>query len=592
MKNKQEISLIVGVYAAIATIWILFSDTVLNWFLHDPDTIMKYSIFKGLFFIVVTSVLLFFLINRLKKRIDISTKALRKREENYRLLVENQTDMIVKVNLEGQFLFVSPSYCTTFGMEEEQLLGKTFMPLVHEEDQESTAKAMEALFQPPYTAYMEQRAMTRDGWRWFAWADTAVVDAQGEVIEIIGVGRDITKQKQAEQERNQLQNQLLQAQKMEAIGTLAGGIAHDFNNILTSIIGYTDLLKRGLPKNSEINKYLEPILQGSERAKELVQQILTFSRKEQNTTYPTDPVSVVREAVRLLHSTLPATVEIREKIDPECGPILANPTGIHQTLINLCTNAVHAMHEEKGIITIQLHAVKLTAADTRNKPGVPEGAYVELRVGDTGCGIDPRIISRIFDPYFSTKEINMGIGLGLSVVHGIVKAFGGFIHVESEQNKGTVFHVYFLPSGDNPLPLHKESARLDTLPLGSERILVIDDEETIALMYKEILERLGYSVTAVTNGQQALAAFQANPYAYDLVVTDQTMPGLTGIDLATAMLRIRSDLPIILSTGYSAVIAENEAQQLGISKFLMKPVNSRLLALTIRELLDAQTDNA
>lgn len=591
MNKYKEICMIVFVYFIFGAAWIFLSDSILSWFIVDPDIITKISIFKGLLFIIVTSVLLFFLIARFKNKIDSSITALRKNEEQYRLLVENQIDMIVKVDLEGQFLFVSPSYCRTFGKKEKDLLGHKFMPLVHEEDQESTVEAMKQLFFPPHAVYIEQRAMTKDGWRWLAWVDTAVLDDDENVTEIIGVGRDITAQKITEEERKQLQTQLLQSQKMEAIGTLAGGIAHDFNNILTSIIGYTDLLKLKIPKSSDLNNYLDSILHGSDRAKKLVQQILMFSRKEQDTIYVLDPVPVVTEALKLLRSTLPTTVEIKELIDPDCGAILANPNGIHQTLINLCTNAVHAMEAEKGLITVQLSRVFLKASDVKDKPNVPEGSFVELLIGDTGCGIDPKILDRIFEPYFSTKEVGKGSGLGLAIVHGNIINFGGFIHVESEQNKGTTFHVYFPISSQKPFTIEHNPMNQDNLPEGSERILIVDDEELIATMYKETLEMLGYTVTAMSSSKQALESYQSSPDTFDLILTDQTMPDLTGVELASEILRFRPETPIILCTGYSAMISEHEAKELGIGKFLMKPINNKILAVTIREVLDKKVVN-
>lgn len=586
MNKYKEICTIVFVYALFGATWIFFSDTVLNQLVHDADSIITISILKGLLFIIATSVLLFFLIARFKKKIDLSTNALKKSEMQYRLLVENQTDLVVKVDPEGQFMFVSPSYCRTFDKKEEDLLGKKFMPLVHEEDRASTAEEIEKLFTPPHTAYMEQRAMTKDGWRWLAWADMAVLDDNGNVTEIIGVGRDITEQKKAEEERNQLQAQLHLSQKTEAIGTLAGGIAHDFNNILASIMGYTQLLKLKTPKTSDLNMYLDPILHGSNRAKELVQQILTFSRKESFTTYPIDPVPAVTEALRLLRSTLPTTVEIRAQIDSDCGAVLANSTGLHQILINLCTNAVHAMVDEKGIITVKLHRVLLEAFDIKEKPGISEGAFIELLIGDTGCGIDPLILSRIFDPYFSTKEVGRGSGLGLSIVHGIIKDFGGFIHVESEPNKGTLFHVYLPISNQKPFSTALEPMALEMLPRGSERILVVDDEELIASMYKKTLEALGYAVTAMSNSKQALDTYHASPDSFDIILTDQTMPDLTGIELANEIFKIRPETPIILCTGHNAMISENEARELGIDTFLTKPVDIKILATTIRKILD------
>lgn len=415
----------------------------------------------------------------------------------------------------------------------------------------------------------------------FQVSTSPLLNNNGTCTHIVHIARDITVQKRVEAE-------LSHAQKMEAIGTLAGGIAHDFNNILTLITGYADLLQSSIPDSSDLEKYLDPIFKGSNRAKELVQQILTFSKKDPDCPYPMNPVPVVMEALRLLRSSLPTTVEFRKEIEPNCGKIVASPIGLHRILINLFTNALHAMEAEKGVITVRLHKIFLKAADIEEKPGFCEGFFVELIVEDTGRGMDSDSLGRIFEPYYSTKSGGQGRGLGLAMVHGIVEKIGGFIHVESELDKGTAFHIYF-PISNGKLP-GPEPEQADTqLPAkGSKSILVVDDEELIADMFKQMLENVGYTVTAMSDSKKALAAFQASADKFDLIITDQTMPDLTGVELAREISKNSPQTPIILCSGYSRLISEKKAEELGVSKLLKKPVDSKILVTAVNEVLQEQ----
>jgi len=409
---------------------------------------------------------------------------------------------------------------------------------------------------------------------------------------VVSIGRDISERVRIEMEKAHLEIELRQAHKMEAIGTLAGGIAHDFNNILTVIYGYSEMGKRFSQGEGRLAEYLEQISKAAQRAKELVQQILTFSRKSESKLRPMALYPLVREALQLLRSSIPSTIEIVSDLDPECGAILADPTNIQQIIMNLCTNAVHAMEKESGQLGVILSRRKFTNRRLDAGSAPLSGDFVELCVSDTGQGMGEEILEHIFDPYFTTKEVGKGSGMGLSMVHGIVHGLGGVIKVSSSPGKGSVFRVY-LPALDTPsCAEEEESALTDFLPTGKERILFVDDEEAIVDIHKVFWSELGYGVEVFSDSRQALQAFQSAPGRFDLVITDQTMPHLSGTDMSQQMLSIRPDLPIILCTGYSNVVSEQEALDLGIRQFVMKPVRFHELAKMARVVLDGSSEES
>jgi PAS domain S-box-containing protein len=432
-----------------------------------------------------------------------------------------------------------------------------------------------------YENTSEQQIITSDGKR---------LPVMKTVLPIMLDGRqhllesflDMSKLKEAEQEKKQLESQLRQAMKMEAIGTLAGGIAHDFNNILGAIMGYTELGRMEAPEESQLAANLDEVLKAAGRAKNLVQQILTFSRQAEQKLKPVKVSLIVKEALKLLRATLPTTIEIHQDINSE-GLVMADPTQIHQVMMNLCTNAGHAMAEKGGVLDVSLGNVELDSEFVSGHSGIQPGPYLQLSVADTGHGMPPEILDRVFDPFYSTKETGEGTGLGLSVVHGIVKSNGGMIYAYSEPGIGSSFKIY-LPAIERRLV--PEERREKILLKGTEHILFVDDEEALVAIGRQMLESLGYEVSTRISSPEALELFKVDPERFDLVITDQTMPNLTGDALARELIVIRPGIPIILCTGFSTRVTEQKAYEMGIRGFVMKPFIMQDLAETIRSVLD------
>lgn len=387
--------------------------------------------------------------------------------------------------------------------------------------------------------------------------------------------------------RKKLEHQLRQTQRLEAVGTLAGGIAHDFNNILTPILGYAELVQQEFSRSSTPWQDLQVIIDAGNRAKELVQQILSISRQHEHQRQPLQIHLIVKEALKLLRASLPTTIEIQQNIQATPGVVHADPTKIHQIIMNLCTNAYHAMQEKGGVLGVSLNLVEVNENDEKLLSMIlPTGQYLRLEISDTGHGMDKETLDRLFDPYFTTKEKGKGTGLGLAIVHSIVHSYGGHISVDSRLAKGSVFHVY-LPYFQSSSEVFS-SAGEEILPMGTENILLLDDEEVIVTMEQQILRELGYRVTGLTSSKDAWELLRDQPDLFDLVITDMTMPHMTGLDLANRYLTLRPDSSIILCTGYSSLITGNEAKSSGIRAFLMKPISRKELAKTVRKVLDEQ----
>jgi signal transduction histidine kinase len=398
---------------------------------------------------------------------------------------------------------------------------------------------------------------------------------------------ELSERKRAEEERQKMEAQLRQAQKMEAIGTLAGGIAHDFNNILGAIMGFTELTRNSLPKGSQECSNLTQVLKAGERARDLVKQILVFSRGTPQERRPLHINSVIKETLKLLRASLPATINIQENLTAPAAIVLGDQTQIQQVLMNLAANAAQAIGENGGILEVNLKEIYLGQNDLGQYPDLTPGPYVMLSVRDTGQGMGQEVIPRIFEPFFTTKGVGKGTGMGLAIVHGIVKANGGEITVSSQPGQGAAFTILLPKILDEVEPGQEVSGPLGSpIPTGNNSILFIDDEEMLAHMAKKMLIKLGYEVVAATSSLEAIKIFQSQPEKFDLVITDQTMPEMTGIQLSQKIRQLRPDIPIIICTGYSEKVSEEKIKAAGINDLLMKPFGMHNLAVTIRKVLD------
>jgi PAS domain S-box-containing protein len=498
-------------------------------------------------------------------------KSLKESEKRYRTLFERSTDAIFIVErTTGRYLDANDAALKLSGRklpELKQLTTQHVTPEGYAEriDILANSNAVEEFGDVTY--------VHPDGTRRIAMLTTVPLDSNS----VIGIAKDVT-------DELEMEGQLRQAQKMEAIGTLAGGIAHDFNNILSAVLGYSELALVELPAGSSLRNKMEAIHSSGKRARELVAQILAFSRKDELIMSPVEMNMIIKDALKLLRPAIPTTIDIQTQITSK-SQILGDPTRLHQIIMNLCTNAYQAMLQKGGILQISLCDVELdvTAAKRLN---MPVGTYVRLMVADSGVGIPPEYKNRIFDPYFTTKEKGKGTGLGLAAVHGIVKSHGGKIVVESEAGKGTEFSV-FLPllAKQSHAPEDKNEPRMIG---GSERILLVDDEIDILNVEEEMLKKLGYSITAKESALDALELFRQQPEQFDLVITDMTMPKMAGDEFAENLIKIKADIPIILCTGYSETMTKEKAKSIGVKGFLMKPATMKSLSQTVRQLLDHQ----
>ena len=409
-------------------------------------------------------------------------------------------------------------------------------------------------------------------------------NAQGKIVAAMECIRDRTEQVRTEEEKKKMQDQLFASQKMQAIGTLAGGIAHDFNNVLASMIGYTEMAIY-MSKEDQTHKHLMHVIEAGERAKKLINQILAFSREKEQERKPVNIGLIAKEVLELLRSILPTTIDIRQDIATECMAVLADPTQIHQIIMNLCTNAAHAMREKGGVMEVIISNIEMTDDVHPCHPDLKMGTNVLLTIRDNGHGIDPVILERIYDPFFTTKKPGEGTGLGLSVVYGVVKSYGGMITVQSDVGKGTTFNVYFPCMPDTVWVQERQDE--EKLIGGHEQILCIDDEESITRLIHEFLESIGYKVVSTTNCLEALSVYKEDPHRFDLVITDLTMPQMTGLDLAEKILSIRPEIPIVLCTGYNETFTLEDIKRRGLKDLIVKPIALKSLALRVRRALDA-----
>ncbi len=500
----------------------------------------------------------------------LARESLKISERRYRTLFEKTTDAIFIVEQStGRYLDANLAAIRLTGRrlsELKQMTTKDVTPVGYSERLDISAKSNK-------TKELGKVIYLRpDGTHRMALLTTVPLDSEA----IIGIARDIT-------DEVAMEDKLRQAQKMEAIGTLAGGIAHDFNNILVPLMGYSEMLKEDLPTDSPLQGHIDEILHAALRSKDLVKQILAFSRQGNQDIKPIKLQPIVKEALKLLRSSIPTTIDIQQDVAPDCGVVIADPTQVHQIVMNLATNAFHAMEETGGRLKVHLKKVQM-GTDQSSFPELIPGEYALLTVSDTGTGIKKDVMDKIFDPYFTTKNTGKGTGLGLSVVQGIVKSCNGDIRIHSEPGKGTEIDVYL------PIMVRKvddiQRDRSEPMLGGTEKILLVDDEEVIVRMERQMLERLGYRVTVRTGSLDAYEAFKAHPESFDLVVTDMTMPNMTGVQLTEKIKKIRPDIPVILCTGFSHQINNEKSKALGIQGFIMKPVLIREIAEAIRKVLN------
>jgi PAS domain S-box-containing protein len=518
----------------------------------------------------------------LEKRSEELASQIREREaaeEKVRRLataVEQVPLDVIITNPDGNILYSNPNVTRTFGYVAEELLGQNLSIFNGGMDDPAFYKKLWDTLKSgqAWAGKIENRA--KDGRNILHTTSISPIrDEKGNITAFVAIRRDITKEVEME-------TYLAQAQKMEAIGTLAGGIAHDFNNILSPILGYTELAKLQAKDDPKLSEYLDQVREAASRATELVRQILTFSRKAEQKKMPLRISSIVKEGLKLIRSSIPTSIEIRQEIATEAS-VLADPTQIHQIVMNLCTNAYHAMEKTGGLLAVSLKDTEIHEGNTLDEKLVP-GRYVVLEVSDTGCGMDKETQKKIFEPYFTTKEVGKGTGLGLAVVLGIVKDHHGVINVYSELGRGARFRVYLPMSVDQTSVIVGKQEEI-TPTERHERILFVDDEARICTLVKRFLTQYGYVVDVCSNGRDALCVIEQDLMAYDLLITDMTMPGMNGKELALKVLALRPDLPVILCSGYSTLIDRDEASNIGIRAYLEKPVGINDLVGTIQEVL-------
>lgn len=531
-----------------------------------------------------------------RKKIELKLK---KRDHELSSIITHTPDIIYRLDLEGKIAFISGAV-ERYGYTVAELKGRDIIELVHPEDRERAKwQVRERRKGPRSTERFSLRLLTKSlesvnfesGCRGIPEERVFSLDAEGlygekgsgNFLGTQGIARDITERIKREDEKKELIKQLHESQRLEAIGNLAGGIAHDFNNILGGMIGYAELAVAGLPKDSrKLERYLTRILSAGDRAKNLVHQILDFSRQGDQEIKPIWVRDIVAESLQLLRASLPTTIDIKQSIQSSAF-VMASATNMHQVVMNLCTNAYHAMRSEGGTLTVSLREESFEELVDKEPEPIQPGKYAVLSVSDTGTGMPENIKARIFEPYFTTKTLGEGTGLGLSVIHGIVRSHKGWIQVETEEGKGSTFKVY-LPLSD-PVPMHGEGPDKKVLKGNGESVLLVDDEDFFLDVMTRFLEALNYRPNATKSSLKALEIFLKTPDGFDLIITDQTMPEMTGVQLVSEVRRVNREIPIILCTGFSESISEDTAYQNGITRFLMKPVTLKAFGRTVFEVL-------
>jgi PAS domain S-box-containing protein len=509
-------------------------------------------------------------------------------EERYRLLIENAPDAIITLDSQGRFSSINP-FCEVFtGWKREEWLGKPFTPLIHPDDLNRAQASFADTLHGRKTPMTELRVKNKSGD--FIWMEFILTPQtrHDKVDGVLAIGRDISARHHAARAQEALELQLRRAQKMEAIGRLAGGIAHDFNNFLAIIMANCGLARMDVIGSHPVAERLEQIDRASLRAAALVQQILTFShnREQERTVMNLKPT--LKEAAKMLRSTLPPSVEIRSQFDADCPCVLADAGQIQQVILNLATNSAHAMKEKGGTLDISLNAIQVDEEIASRNPDLHPGPYLLLTVSDSGHGMDAATLERIFEPFFTTKPQGEGSGLGLSVVHGIVKSHEGAINVYSEVGRGTSFNIYLPEVKGNDASQTERFTR--TFPRGSgEHILFVDDEPSLLDIGKRMLERLGYHVTTANSGSAAVELIRDKSRTFDCLITDFTMPDMSGIALARETRALIPAMPIILMSGYCGVLTADSLRAQRIQELILKPFTPQALAEALRRVLAATT---
>jgi PAS domain S-box-containing protein len=513
-------------------------------------------------------------------------QALRQSEARFRSYFESPLIGMAITAPDKSWLEANDQLCRMLGYTQEELRGMKWSDLTLEEDLEGNEAHRQLAITGEVDTYeLEKRYRRKDGAIIHASiAVRCIRKADGAADYFLTVVQDQTARIEAEQAHAELESQLRQAQKLEALGQLAGGIAHDFNNILTAIMAYAELAAMDLDNPDDVRQHLDQVQKASNRARDLVRRILTFSRQSKQERKPVPMKPVVEEALSLVRSTLPATIEIAVRIAQDVPVVLADLSQVHQVLMNLCTNSAHAMREQPGRLGIALDRVTVDAAQVRAQPELREGVYARLTVSDTGVGMAPAVLKRLFEPFFTTKAPGEGTGLGLSVVHGIMQDHEGAVTVESELGKGTTFRLYF----------PEQIGVVEEVPVGAqplvrgygERVLFVDDELALCDSTRQLLDKLGYQTTALGSPVTALERFRENPDGFDIVITDLSMPFMTGVDVGREILTMRPELPVLLASGFSGTWTAEKVRAQGMRDLLIKPLTAAVLSAAIRRVLD------
>jgi len=575
------------IYAAFGFAWIIFSDSILSWFVRDTHRMTSLQTYKGWFYVAVTAWLIFILVRVRLQRIEELNRSLLGQQAFFRSLIDHSPQAMVVVDGEGSFQHVNERFTEIFGYTQDDCPNlEAWWPLaypdpqaragIHEDWDRLFSESLETgIPAPPY----EAKVTCKTG---------VVRDIRFHFRQVGGVAvvsfEDMTDIKQMWSERLDLEAKLAQSNRLESLGVMAGGIAHDFNNILTAIVGHSEMVREDLSTEGPARESIGKVLGAADRARDLVRQILAFSRRDKQEFKSLDIASTVNEAMSLVVATLPSSVAVNLEVDPQAGFVLADRTQVNQILFNLCTNAYHSFSDGDGKILVRISTCELGDQRPGGLADLARGPYVRLDVVDNGVGMDEETRNRIFEPFFTTKETGQGIGMGLSVVHGVIGSHGGAIEVESVPGQGTTVSVYF-PRQEEGLE-QTDAPRIQVAESGRERILFVDDEQILADLGKATLESLGYRVVSVTSAPRALDLFRDDPHGFDLLVTDQTMPQMSGVDLVREFKGLKPDMPIVICTGFSEALDESTALEVGAAGFLQKPFGRETLAAAVRKALD------